>query len=174
MGHDIHKQIMRTLKLFSIVLLASCIWTSSNSFAQFSLLDFQANGYGAFQSQDSAKVYSGQLSWNPNFSLSSSLGLRANLGATLLKDNGDNRFLSSNYQLLVNFREIVGQFGFDLGGGLQSWGSHGGTHPIMSANLVCDLSPMSFLNRVFIGASRYLLGDNATTEVRAGIGFSLL
>jgi hypothetical protein len=134
-----------------------------------SLLEFRANGYFAMQ-EGGGDTITGQISWNPTYSFGR-VSVRGNLGVGLLKGSFEDKFISINYQALAHVG-VLGGFGVEAGGGMQTWMDNGGTHPIFSGNLVYDLKWM-VLNRVFAGYSYFLLPNNATQEIRLGIGISI-
>ena len=61
----------------------------------------------------------------------------------------------------------------EAGGGAQSWINNGGTHGVLSGNLVWRSHSKIFglVDRIFAGYSRYLINGGAD-EIRAGVGVS--
>jgi len=134
-----------------------------------SILAFQVNGIGVFP-EAGANIFSGQAAWIPSFG-AGSVGIRGELGAAWLKNGLGDRFFQFNYEgfLVLSLSPVTD---LELGGGMATWaGGNGGTHPILSADLVISIPGV--LNRLFFGYSRYFMPGLNSHQVKAGIGFSL-
>ena len=143
---------------------------SQNSRAEISFMEFQANGIGVTQAAG-GNSYSGQLSWNPTVGMGP-IALRGDLGLTLLKSTFDSKFTVIDYQLLLKY-DLLGPISIEGGGGLETWVNNGGTHLVLSGNLVWGLKFLSIFDRIFAGYSRFFLSGNATNEFKLGVGFSI-
>ena len=134
-----------------------------------SLSTFQVNGIGVYQTSG-GKSYSLQGAWIPSLS-AGGVGLRGELGATLLKSAIDTRFFVVNLEAFLQLPIIPSLFSIEGGGGLETWmGGNGGTHPILSIYAVFGLG---IIERIYLGYSRFLLPGNNSNQWKLGLGFSL-
>ena len=164
---------LRMGSLLAIALVSvSLSAPAAHAMPGISMMQFQGNGYAATQT-GGGNVFTGQASWNPTMNLGV-IDVRGNVGAALMKNGFDSKFVSFNYQVLANY-SIFSSLSVEAGGGLQTWMSNGGTHPIFSGNAVWGFPTKLFgyFNRIFAGYSKFLLTGNSTDEFRLGVGVAL-
>ena len=120
-------------------------------------------------------IFTGEASWRPTYLLSNLFAVRGNLGFSLLKDSSDDsKYLALSYSALISCSQLD-PFLLEAGVGAQTWFSHGGTNPLISAEVArkLDLKLPLPIDRVFVGYSAYLLSASLTHEIKAGVGFAL-
>jgi hypothetical protein len=156
-------------KLLILLLGALCLGASPLQAldSPVKILSLQAGGVGVFQS-GGGNSFSGTFAWTPIVEVAG-FGIRGELGASLLKANFGDKFLTFNYEAFLRI-PIIPFFGLEGGGGFETWRGNGGTNPKFSANLIFK---MIGLERIYVGYSRYFLPGTATNFIRAGIGFLL-
>lgn len=139
------------------------------------LLNFQIGAFYAAPVVDTGPVsaltdnhLSGQIAWTPGFSLGF-IGVRGELGLSLLKNPIGDSFTAINYEAYVQL-SLLPILGLELGGGIMDWKSNGGSSGIYGVNLV--LSLIGPLDRVYVGYSRFTLGSGFNI-FKAGLGINL-
>lgn len=161
-----HRLVARILVLASLLVLAS---PAKAVDSPISLLSFQANGIRVSDPVNTS--YSGQVAWIPSLGFGG-VGLRGELGITMLKNVINENFFATNYELFLTLPIIPGVFTLEGGGGLSTWmGGNGGTHPIASGYVVTGIP--GGINRIFFGYSRFLPSGANANEFKLGLGFSL-
>lgn len=161
---------MRHLKHFILLITGFLLISAAPARADgpVTLMTFQVNGIAVLQ--PGRTTYGPQLAWIPSIGLGG-VGLRGELGVGYFKNAIDDRFLAFNYEAFLTFPIVPLLFTFEAGGGLATWASNGGTHPI--ASLYTVLSIPGFLNRVFFSYSRFFVPNAGVNELKLGLGFSL-
>lgn len=160
-----HRFLARTLVFASFLLLAA----PAKADGPISLLSFQANGI--MVSSPAKTSYSGQVAWIPSLGFGG-VGLRGELGITMLKNVLNDSFFVTNYEAFLTIPFIPEVLTIEAGGGLQTWmGGNGGTHPIISGYIVTGVP--GGIDRIFFGYSRWLPSGSHANEFKLGIGFSL-
>ena len=133
------------------------------------LFSFQVNGLGVYQT--GRHQYSGQLAWIPSIS-AGGVGLRGEVGLTLLKNVAEENYLATNYEAFLTLPVIPTVLTLEGGGGLSTWlAGNGGTHPIASVYVVVGIP--GAISRIYAAASRYFLEGNEANQLKLGLGFSL-
>ncbi|MBL7716451.1 MAG: hypothetical protein JNL01_13380 [Bdellovibrionales bacterium] len=162
---------MISLGLVTAIALTVSGFAGKSAQASISMMNFQANGYGVFQ-EAGGNVFTGQVAWNPTMEMGS-FKLMGNVGAGLMKNAFDKLFPGFNAQVFLQ-KDLLGRVGVQVGGGIQTWLTNGGTHPIASGNLYWGLTNKWFgmVDKIFAGYSRFFM-TNATDEFRLGIGISI-
>lgn len=147
--------------------LSSVAQAASNSGT--SLLALRA--HGSYFTNAGGETITGGVSWNPGFSLSDSLSLRGDIGATFPKSSLDSVFVAIHYGALVGW-QFAQNWEVEAGGGMETWLERttapyaaGNLHRLFSGKL------LGLFDRAFLGGS-YQFRDTATTEIRAGLGIS--
>lgn len=132
---------------------------------------FRLSQFSVFQS-GGRNSFSGFLSWSPWVNLSSHFTVGASLGLSSLKAISGNRFFVTSFEGWVGGRS--GNFGAELGAGLQNWGSNGGSRPLGSVTLQHFLDPKwgSILDRIFLTYSYFSSLPDSSHELRVGVGIS--
>jgi hypothetical protein len=140
--------------------------------AELSIMEFSANGLYATQAAG-GNSYTGQAAWNPTIGLGG-VDLRGNLGISYLKSSFDSHFAAFNYQAFLKLG-VLPTISVEGGGGLETWVSNGGTHPILSGdvNFEFPFKLLGVIDRIFAGYSRFFLTGNGTNEFRLGVGFTI-
>lgn len=129
---------------------------------------FRLQGFGVIQRF--GECASGEVSWNPIFSLGSGFGIRGNIGAMLLKGFPD-KFLAAEYEARLSYA-FNGALAVEAGGGAQTWlQKTAGTSPVFSAGFSWIFFGTSSWLRSGItgGYSVFLPKDNLTHEIRLGV-----
>lgn len=130
----------------------------------------RGGGIAALQSGTNVYTYSPELSWNPWLAVTSWFAFRGNFGASFFRAANGERFFVSEYEIQFAFPQ-VGPFGFEIGGGAQTWWGQGGTNPMASGTLLIpvDEESLPWFRYVYFGYSGYFLPSIYTHIVRAGI-----
>ncbi len=130
----------------------------------------QANLLGVFQTAG-ARNYTGQLAWAPQFQLNEILGVRGELGVTLLKTVVGDLFPAANYEVLGQL-SLSNLLVVEAGGGVATWIGEGGTFPIFSLDLTTR--PLAAGAQFFVGYSHFAMKGRPAEEFKLGfrIGFS--
>jgi len=131
------------------------------------LLGMRGGALAVFQN-GVGNSFSGHLAWTPTVDIGL-LGVRGELGVTLLKNTFGDKFLAFNYEGFLQF-PVFPLVRCELGGGLKTWTNNGGTAVAIGGNLV--FPTRGFFDLLYVGYSRFFLGDGVN-EVRAGVGFHL-
>ncbi len=150
--------------LFSLLVLSFSV-----SADLINLTAIQINGIGVYQVAG-GETYSAQAAWIPSIGLGG-VGLRGELGVTLLKNAASSRFFAFNYEGFLTLPIIPAVFTIEAGGGLATWSGNGGTHPILSLYAVTGFPGP--IHRLFLGYSRFLMPNNNANEWKLGFGFDL-
>jgi hypothetical protein len=157
------------LSFISIALFFS-VWGSKPSYALIespvSILNFQAGAIAVY-SASGGPNWSGQIAWTPYFGIGI-IGIRGDVGITVLKDILGAYFLAANFEGLVSF-PLFPMVAIEAGGGYHTWVGQGAGLAV-SAKLVLKIIPG--LDRIYIGYSRFTFGTGAD-EFRGGLGFTL-
>jgi hypothetical protein len=113
---------------------------------------------------------SGEVSWNPLFTLGNGFGIRGNIGGTVLKGFPD-KFVAAEFEARLSYA-ILKSLSVETGGGAQTWFQKaGGASPMFSA----AVSWMFFKKLPWLragitaGYSVFLPKDNLTHEPRLGV-----
>lgn len=138
----------------------------------FHAFALQFSGLGVWQSGGSS--YSGMFAWAPQYNFTSELGLRANLGASILKSNASDYFTVLDYELLLNYTFIT-EWEVEVGGGAMTWVNRGGTRPAVSATYAYKPKEklFDFVDSIFATYTRVFITDNAANLVRLGVAVGL-
>ena len=129
---------------------------------------FRLQGFAAIQ--QFGQSASGQVGWDPLYSLGNGFGIRGNIGGTLLKGFPD-RFAAVEYEARLSYA-CTNSLSIEAGGGAQTWLlASGGTSPVFGAALSwMFFRKISWLRAcVCAGYSVFLPKDNLTHEPRVGV-----
>ena len=149
--------------------LESSATVPATAVSKYSLLTFRGGAIGVIQK--GRQVYSLFLSWNPEWQLNSNMALGLNLGGTILETVTSKNFNVLEYQ--VSYRwQSESPIGAEVGFGAQSWVSTGGTHLLVSGNLIYAVPTDGALNRIFVGYSGFFLPKMLTSQIKVGAGLN--
>ena len=142
------------------VLSLIALWCgdASAGLSPLKLTAFQISG--AMIQNNSPTSYVGHLAWIPSLNLGP-IGAHLELGVTNNLTINAEGFLSYSFIPLLSI---------EAGGGLANWLNTGGSNPSVGGNLV--LSIPVFLDRVYVGFSRYLHPTNPSNILKFGVGLS--
>ncbi len=150
----------------SWIIVVSCLLFSWDHPSRADILSFRANQLTVLQK--GGKSYSGALSWAPGWDIDDTLGIRAMVGAALIKGVASN-FLAIDGELLLTYSGFK-PWGIEVGPGYQSWmGSGGGSG--FSANLLGSYNLTDSFH-LFAGYSPLFAPSNFTHELRVGAGIA--
>lgn len=118
--------------------------------------------------------FSGQVNWTPYLVFTDFFKARLNGGFSALLGSNKKRFVMFDYQLLAHW-DFLPNWGFELGGGGQTWLNNGGTRPVASSFLVLGTSKKIFgyIDRFFGGYTHRIplkSKEVHTSEIIAGLG----
>lgn len=129
---------------------------------------FRLDQLSVFQSFGNS--FSGEVSWNPCFNLSSRFGVRGNFGGMLLK-GFSGKFVAAEYEALLSF-SFCKSLAVEAGGGAQTWfEAAGGTSPEFSlaANWMFIRNLLGLRAGINAGYSLFLPEKNTTNEAKIGV-----
>jgi len=130
-----------------------------------SLLSFQFGKFGAMV--DNAISPIAQFSWTPRYHFEA-FTLRGDLGLTLYKDAAGIEHPVLNTEVFAGLPVWVVMF--EVGGGLQTWGSSFGVNPSLGANLVIPIP--GYLDRFYVGYARLFVPGKGLNEGKFGVGLT--
>jgi hypothetical protein len=141
-------------------------------------LDFQLSGADFIQAKDGQTASSQTviLSANPTFQLYPDFAVRGQLAWFQLKNAAGNTFPAFMFGALGSAR-LLGFLILEGGIALETWtGGNADLSPVPLARVGIHLSDRSWLERVFVGYSRYgaaVSNQLATDQIEAGVGLHL-
>lgn len=149
---------------------------TERGFKPWNVKNFQLGGLFVIQSPGGSS-FSGTAAWTPLYRLNEKFGIKANIGALLLKKITGENFLGVDYSLGFQWKPVR-YFSFEEALGAQTWLDYGGTSFALSAQINWYMSDhlkvkkpffQKLLDRVFFGYS--LLTDAVFIhQLKLGIG----
>jgi len=161
-----HPKIKPVFRLWLGILFVH--FSQSAALADPGLLSFRVNGLAISQA-GGGQVFSGEANWVPQLELPLGFKLRGELGFGLLKNLFGDRYLEFHYQAFGGY-EFLAPVGIEVGAGMETWSGNGGTHALLSSNLVLKLS--YFIDTVFGGFSYFFLPGAPAQQYKLGFGIS--
>lgn len=167
------KLTLACLPTLSLALLGVSIGSSAGAAEGASglkFLSFRLAQESMFQRD--GNFFTGNLAWTPRFFFSKGLGLRLHLGGTYTKSLAEE--VSPVLEGMGYFALPVGQsFSVEIGAGVHSFVSNGGTRTAFGGNLVTGLgSGLLFFDHAFAGYTAVDVPQRMLHEIKVGVGTS--
>jgi len=161
------------LILFSAPLRAEETGTSTS---RFRLLSARAAATTYSQASmpfvaGSSYIFTGRAAWTPSYSLSSSMGLRGDLGVGFPRNVSGSFFFVANSEVFFDYR-ILEWMTAELGGGIQFWTDSSSIYPVATGGLVFPLKSrfLGVIDRIVADYSLAFTGTFLTHQIQLGIG----
>jgi hypothetical protein len=134
------------------------------------LWHFRLTGLGAFQAE--GRSYSINIGWHPEYRWDTGWTLGGAFSWMLLETFPNLiTFHVLDYQIMVGRRFKSSVWGVEAGGGIQTWATQGGTHPIATVNAIRYIQEKPW-DRLVISYSYFAMPGIPTHEIRVGVGVS--
>jgi hypothetical protein len=128
-------------------------------------MDFRASGI--YLNNSAGDSFSGELSWNPSYSINPDWTVRGNVGLSPQKGTSET-FIMSEFGLLGGYK-INQAWEVEVGAGLQSW-SNESTASMVNLNVLWNMGAplLGYFERIFAGYS-LVNQEKVTNEIKIGV-----